>query len=119
MAGTKKSQSVSKSKQPKPFSWSDSLIEAVQKRANGHAKVGSLLARIISERYERGSSMKFLNELAQLGFYGEDIWYGFENYCRSDIGYFVAVIEIKEKGFYDFILDYKAHQALKALKGKD
>jgi len=69
--------------------------------------------------YNRASALGFLNHLSNLGFYGEDIWYGFENYCQSDQQMFEAVVEIEDKGFYNFILDYKGQQALKALKGKD
>jgi hypothetical protein len=117
MAG--KTKPLSKSKLPKPFEWDDTLIEAIQKRAHGHARSGALLARVIARTDGRGPAMDFMFHLSHLGFYGKDIWYGFENYCRSDIDMFIAVIEIEDKGFYNFILDWKGQQALEALKGKD
>lgn len=119
MARKTKLPSKSKSPKYKPFDWNDSIIESVQNRAHGHAKTGALLARVIGELFDRKLSMTFLYHLSSLGFYGEDIWYGFENYCMSDQQMFEAVVEIEDKGFYDFILDYKAEQALKALKGKE
>lgn len=117
MAATRKP--LSKSKSPKPFDWNDTLIEGIQKRANGHSKVGSLLSRVVMASGDRKLALSFLYHLSNLGFYGEDIWYGFESYCRSDAEMFAAVIEIEDKGFYNHVLDWKSQQALKYFKGKD
>ena len=116
MAANKRQQS--KSKFPKLFDWNDSLIESVQKLSYGHGKTGALLARIISELFDRKLAMTFLYHLSNLGFYGEDIWYGFENYCRSDERMFEAVVEIEDKEFYNFILNHKAEEAVRMMKGK-
>jgi len=112
---TKKSRS--KSKFPKPFKWDDSLQIAVEKRAYGHAKAGALLARIVAGR--TSTAKEFLFHISNLGFYGEDIWYAFTEYCRSDRPMFEACVEMEDKGFYDFVLDWKAQRALEVLKGKD
>jgi hypothetical protein len=112
-----KTKPISKSKLPKPFNWSDSLRVAVEKRAYGHAKTGALLARLIGAMPVGG--MAFLYHLSQLGFYGEDIWYGYEFFCRSDVAMFHAVVEIEDKNFANFVLDYKAQKALVALRGKE
>lgn len=116
MAAIKKP--LSKSKSPKPFDWNDTLIESVQKRANKHGRVGALISKVVMAR-DRTSAMHFLNHLSNIGFYGEDIWYGFESYCRSDVDMFAAVVEIEDKGFYNHVLDWKSQQALKYFKGKD
>lgn len=106
-----------KSKKPKPFDWTDSLRVAVEKRAYGDAKSGALLARIISTI--QNNPIEFIYHISQMGFYGEDIWYGYETFCRSDIEMFKACVEIEDKNFYDFILDWKANKALEMIKGKN
>lgn len=118
MAGRRKlpSQLTSKIKKPKPFEWSDSLQVAVEKRAYGHAKAGALLARIVSQPGRDGRT--FIYHLSKLDFYGEDIWWGFENFCRSDIEYFKAVVELEDTNFRNAVLDWKAQQALNAMNGE-
>lgn len=116
MAANKKPPS--KSKSPKPFDWNDHLNVAITKRANGNTKTGALLARIVNQMILT-HARSFLYHLSNLGFYGEDIWYGFESYCRSDIEMFEAVIELEDKGFYNHVLDWKSQQAVKYFKGKD
>lgn len=115
MAG--KTKPISKSKLPKPFNWSDSYRVAIEKRAFGHAKAGALLARILGPMPQGG--LDFLYHISNLGFYGEDIWYGFESFCYSDVEMFKACVEIEDRGFFNHVLEYKAQKALIALKGKE
>lgn len=118
MAGRTKSQSKSKLPKHKLFAWGDHLQIGVEKRAEGHAKTGALLARIINNM-TLTPARTFLYRLSNMGFYGADIWYGFETYCRSDIDMFIACIEIEDKGFGDSILEWKAQRALAILKGEN
>jgi hypothetical protein len=75
----------------------------------------------VEETKKSRSKSKFPKpfHISNLGFYGEDIWYAFTEYCRSDRPMFEACVEMEDKGFYDFVLDWKAQRALEVLKGKD
>ena len=116
MAGRNKSPSESKSKikKPLPFDWTDSLQKAVEKRAYGHAKAGALIARITYPMQNK--ALQFIKHLDNLGFYGNDIWWGFEVFCKSDVEYFKAVVELEDKEFFNAVMDFKAKEALKVLR---